>query len=186
MNISEKKVVALTYTLTVDGQIADQTTEERPLDFIFGMGYLLPKFEANIKGKSEGESFEFTLTPSEGYGEHDSNKIIELPKAAFEINGEIQEGLLAIGNVIPMMNNQGGVIPGKVAEVKEDTVVMDFNHQMAGKTLNFAGKILTVREATEKELTEGLHGELKQHSCGGGCSSCGGGCNDGCGDGCCH
>lgn len=51
MKISDKKVVALTYTLTVDGQVADQTTEDRPLDFIFGMGYLLPKFEENIAGK---------------------------------------------------------------------------------------------------------------------------------------
>ena len=50
MKISDKKVVALTYTLTVDGQVADQTTEDRPLDFIFGMGYLLPKFEENIAG----------------------------------------------------------------------------------------------------------------------------------------
>ena len=63
MKISEKKVVALTYTLTVDGQVADQTTEDRPLDFIFGMGYLLPKFEENIAGKEPGDSFEFTLTP---------------------------------------------------------------------------------------------------------------------------
>ena len=51
MKISEKKVVALTYTLTVDGQVADQTTEDRPLDFIFGMGYLLPKFEENIAAR---------------------------------------------------------------------------------------------------------------------------------------
>ena len=54
MKISDKKVVALTYTLTVDGQVADQTTEDRPLDFIFGMGYLLPKFEENIAGKEQG------------------------------------------------------------------------------------------------------------------------------------
>ena len=162
MKISEKKVVALTYTLTVDGQVADQTTEDRPLDFIFGMGYLLPKFEENIAGKEPGDSFEFTLTPAEGYGE------------------KIQEGLLTVGNMIPMMNQQGGVLHGKVHEVKDDSVMMNFNHPMAGKTLNFTGKILTVRDATEQELKEGLHGEYKQSSCGSGCSSCGGDCCGGC------
>ena len=168
MKISEKKVVALTYTLTVDGQVADQTTEDRPLDFIFGMGYLLPKFEENIAGNAEG------------YGEHNPDMIVELPKHVFEVDGKIQEGLLTVGNMIPMMNQQGGVLHGKVHEVKDDSVMMNFNHPMAGKTLNFTGKILTVRDATEQELKEGLHGELKQSSCGSGCSSCGGECCGGC------
>ena len=164
MKISEKKVVALTYTLTVDGQVADQTTEDRPLDFIFGMG----------------DTFEFTLTPAEGYGEHNPDMIVELPKHVFEVEGKIQEGLLTVGNMIPMMNQQGGVMHGKVHEVKDNSVMMNFNHPMAGKTLNFTGKILTVRDATEQELKEGLHGEFKQSSCGGGCSSCGGDCCGGC------
>ena len=180
MKISEKKVVALTYTLTVDGQVADQTTEDRPLDFIFGMGYLLPKFEENIAGKEPGDSFEFTLTPAEGYGEHNPDMILKLPKHVFEVDGKIQEGLLTVGNMIPMMNQQGGVLHGKVHEVKDDSVMMNFNHPMAGKTLNFTGKILTVRDATEQELKEGLHGEYKQSSCGSGCSSCGGDCCGGC------
>jgi FKBP-type peptidyl-prolyl cis-trans isomerase SlyD len=82
-----------------------------------------------------------------------------------------------------MMNNMGGIMQGKVAEVREDIVVMDFNHPMAGKTLNFSGKVIEVREATEQELTDGLFGEKKAHSgCGGSCSddccsSCGGGCH---------
>jgi FKBP-type peptidyl-prolyl cis-trans isomerase SlyD len=83
-----------------------------------------------------------------------------------------------------MMNSMGGVIPGVVVEVSEDSVKMDLNHQMAGKTLHFTGEIVSVREATEKELTEGLHGEYV-HTCGG----CGGGCHGhegGCHEGGCH
>ena len=72
---------------------------------------------------------------------------------------------------------------GKVAEVREDIVVMDFNHPMAGKTLNFSGKVIEVREATEQELTDGLFGEKKAHQ--GGCSgSCSDDCCSGCGGGC--
>lgn len=175
MKIAKNSVVELIYTLTVDGQVADQTTKERPLDFIFGIGSLLPKFEEYILDKEPGDSFEFVLSPAEGYGEHNPASILELPKNIFEVDGQIQEGLLTVGNLIPMMNNQGGIIPGKVLEVKEDVVVMDFNHQMAGKELHFVGEILTVREATQEELTDGLNGEFKQQ---GGCSGC-----SGCGDG---
>ena len=176
MKIGQNKVVEFCYELEVDGQVVDHTTEERPLDYIHGTGSLLPKLEAHIEGMEPGAEFDVTLSPADGYGEIDPNRIIDLPKAAFEVNGEVREDLLVPGNTIPMMNSMGGVIPGVVLEVSEDSVKMDLNHQMAGKTLHFTGKVLTVREATEKELTEGLHGEFV-HSCGcGGCHSHDGDC----------
>ncbi len=177
MKIEANKVVEFSYELEVDGQVVDRTTKERPLDYIHGTGSLLPKLEAHIEGMEPGATFDVTLSPADGYGEVDSSRIIDLPKAAFEVNGEVREDLLVPGNTIPMMNSMGGVIPGVVLEVSEDSVKMDLNHQMAGKTLHFTGEVLSVREATEKELTEGLHGEFV-HSCGcGGChggSDCGG------------
>ena len=187
MKIEQNKVVEFCYELEVDGQVVDQTSKERPLDYIHGTGSLLPKLEAHIEGMEPGASFDVTLSPAEGYGEVDPDRIIDLPKAAFEVNGQVREDLLVPGNTIPMMNSMGGVIPGVVVEVTENTVKMDLNHQMAGKTLHFKGEILTVREATEQELTEGLHGEFVQScGCGGGChghdGNCGG-CEGGhCGD----
>ena len=202
MKIGKNKVVELCYELVVDGEIADKTTKERPLDYIHGTGSLLEKFEQNIEGLEPGGKFSFTLTPAEGYGEVDPDRIIDLPKEAFEVNGQIMEDLLVPGTTIPMINGKGGVVPGKVLEVSEKTVKMDLNSPMAGKTLNFSGEIVSVREATEKELKEGLHGEYVHHcNCGdshGGCcghdgESCGHGdgcCHDGeghgHGDGCCH
>ena len=192
MKIEQNKVVEFCYELEVDGKVVDQTTKERPLDYIHGTGSLLPKLEAHIEGMEPGAVFEITLSPADGYGEVDPERIIDLPKAAFEVNGDVREDLLVPGNTIPMMNSMGGVIPGVVVEVTTDSVKMDLNHQMAGKTLHFKGEILTVREATEKELTEGLHGEFV-HSCGcggchghgGDCGSCEGGhCSDGEGCGC--
>ena len=175
MTIQDEKVVALTYVLEVDGQVKDQATEETPLEFIFGLGYLLPKFEENIKGKSVGDTFEFVLSPADGYGVYDKQAIVELPKHIFEIDGKIQDQLLVEGNVIPMMNQAGGVIPGKVVSVSDETVTMDFNHELAGKELHFTGKVEAIRDATEKELTDGLHGE---RACTHDCSSCGGGCGN--------
>lgn len=179
MKIAQNNVVEFCYELEVDGQVVDHTTKERPLDYIHGTGSLLPKLEAHIEGMEPGDSFDVTLSPADGYGEIDPSRIIDLPKAAFEVNGEVREDLLVPGNTIPMMNSMGGVIPGVVLEVTADSVKMDLNHQMAGKTLHFTGEILTVREATEKELTEGLHGEYV-HTCGG-CHGHGGECG-GCGD----
>lgn len=205
MKITNHSVVELIYDLNVDGQLVDHTTKEKPLDFIQGVGSLLAKFEENIAGLEPGEKFAFTLTPEEGYGEIEQERIIDLPKAAFEVNGKVREDLLVAGKTVPMMTASGGVIPGLILEVKEETVKMDLNHPMAGKTLNFSGEILSVREATEKELEEGLHGEFVHSNCGchgghgeeGGCHGCGGGCHgdhehgEGCGgehehgDGCC-
>lgn len=193
MKITTNAVVEFCYDLEVDGQIVDKTTKERPLDYIHGTGGLLPKLEEHVEGMEPGDKFDVTLSPEEGYGEVNPDMIIDLPKSAFEVNGEVREDLLVPGNTIPMMNGMGGIIPGLVIEVTEDFVKMDLNHRMAGKTLHFTGEILTVREATEKELTEGLHGEFV-HSCGcggchgheGGCGDCGGGCPEehDCGCGC--
>ena len=179
MQISDKKVVNLIYELEVDGKIADSCDASRPLEFIFGMGYLLPKFEENIAGKSVGDKFDFRLTAAEGYGERDERAVIDLPKHIFMQGDRLAEELLFEGNVIPMMNADGGVMPGTVVKVGDQHVTMDFNHQMAGKDLHFTGEITLVREATEDELKNGLHGERK-----GGGGNCGGGCGEG-EDGCC-
>ncbi len=184
MKVEKNNVVALTYELNVDGQIADKATEDRPLEYIHGTHMLLPKFENEVEGKEPGEAFAFTLTPEEGYGPVNEEMVIDLPKMAFAIDGKVQEELLKPGRVIPMINQEGGVLQGTVRTVKEDAVTMDFNHPMAGKTLHFTGTVVSVRTASEKELQEGLHGEYlppKEKKC------CHKGEGHGHGDGeCCH
>jgi FKBP-type peptidyl-prolyl cis-trans isomerase SlyD len=177
MKVQDNKVVHLTYQLKVDGEIADSATADKPLQFIFGMGYLLPKFEENIAGKEVGDSFEFMLTAEQGYGLVNPAAIIDLPKSAFEVDGVFQEAYVQPGRSIPMMSAQG-VIHGTVISVGADTVKMDFNHPMAGKDLHFTGKVELVRDATEDELKNGLFGE-RSKSCSGSCSSCGGDCAEG-------
>ena len=123
MKIEKHKVVELCYELEVEGNIVDKTTAEKPLDYIHGTRTLLDKFEANLEGKEPGDKFAFTLTPAEGYGEFDPNRVIDLPKEAFEVNGTIQEDLLVPGTTIPLMNSAGGIVPGKVVEVSEKFVI---------------------------------------------------------------
>ena len=149
----------MTYELTVEGKVADKASEEAPLDYIHGCHMLLPKFEAELEGKVPGDEFAFTLSPEEGYGVHDPKLRFDIPKSSFEVNGVLREDLLVVGAVLPLLDSSGHVIQAQVMEVKESAVTMDFNHPMAGKTLNFKGKILSVREATPEELRNGLHGE---------------------------
>ena len=179
MKVEKNKVVSLTYELIVDGRLADKADESRPLDYIHGTHMLLPKFESEVEGKEPGESFAFTLTPEEGYGTFDESRLVDLPKEAFTVDGVVRDDLLVIGQIIPMISDSGHVVQGTVYKVGENSVTMDFNHPMAGKTLNFTGKVMEVRDATEKELTEGLHGEYLPHE--------GKRCHKHDGDGeCCH
>ena len=160
MNIEKNKVVQLRYDLEVDGKCLEQVTAEQPLDYIHGFRMLLPRFEAELEGLQEGDSFSFSLSPEEAYGPYEPGKRFDLPMSSFEIDGRVRDDLLVPGRILPMLNSSGDVVRGQVIEVKEDAVTLDFNHEMAGKTLHFTGAVVSVRDATEKELAEGLHGEF--------------------------
>ncbi len=184
MKISENKFVSLAYTLTVDGQVADQATAERPLEFVYGVGMLLPRFEEYIAGKEVGDRFEFVLAPAEGYGEVNPQAVVNLPKEVFMVDGAIPDDMLVVGNVLPMADQAGNRLMGTVKSVNEADVTMDFNHPIAGKTLNFTGEVLGVREATQEDLMP-MGGGCSCGSCGcGEGGDCGDGCGDGCGGGC--
>ena len=172
MKVENSKMVAVNYTLTVDGQIADKNPEGKPLEFVCGAGMLLPKFEGALMGKEPGDKVSFTLEPADGYGEIIAEAIVELPKNIFMIDGKIAEEILFEGNIVPMSDAEGHRMNGIIRAVKEDTVTMDFNHPLAGKTVRYTGKVVFVRDATAEDMQP-------QHSCGG--CSCG---HDSCGDNC--
>ncbi len=204
MKIEKNKVVEIVYEMVVDGQTVEKTTEERPLGYIHGTGSLLKNFENRVEGLEAGSEFAFELSPAESHGEYDPNRVIEMSKEAFVIDGKFREDLIVAGNVIPLMGSDGAVVRGVIVSVKEDSVTIDTNNQFAGKGMSFRGRVISVRDATEKELKEGLYGERCGHGCGG-CGhhgekggNCGGGCghHDGeneccghgdgnCGGGCC-
>ena len=166
----------MTYTLKVDGEIADQATVEMPFDYIQGANMILPKLEETVEGLEPGAEYSAVISAADGYGEYDEKLCFDIPKSSFAIDGKIREDLLVVGNIVPMLDMQGGVVRARIVEIKEKDVKVDFNDIMAGKDLDFSGKILSVREATEKELTEGLHGEFlpKEHCCHGHCKNKGG------------
>lgn len=159
MKVSKDKVVAVSYELHVEGKLADKAESSAPLEYIHGTGMLLPKFEAALEGKEPGDGFSFTLTPEEGYGTFNPAALVRLSLDAFKMDGRVMTEFLVVGRTLPMLNGAGQVVQGTITKIGEDHVVMDFNHPMAGKTLDFSGRIESVRDASSKELSEGLHGE---------------------------
>jgi len=159
MKIEKNRVVVLTYDLEVEGEIIQSVKEDRPMEFIYGTGYLLPKFEEHILHKTAGDYYDFTLCAADAYGEDDPEAYVELPKKLFEVNGKIDAGLLTIGRTLPMQDSDGNRLSGTIEDVLEDAVIMNFNHPLAGSILHFTGMIVSVREATDDELTNDLNGD---------------------------
>ncbi|MDR3339811.1 MAG: FKBP-type peptidyl-prolyl cis-trans isomerase [Candidatus Symbiothrix sp.] len=152
MNISDEKMVSLTYDLTVEEELMESATKEHPLTFVFGMGMMLEAFEKNVEGLKKSDKFSFTLTPEEAYGEYIEENVVELPKKIFEIDGVFDEEKISEGQTLPMMDSSGHRMMGSVLEVKTDVIVMDFNHPLAGETLHFKGEIIDVHEPTDEEM----------------------------------
>ncbi|MBL7809345.1 MAG: FKBP-type peptidyl-prolyl cis-trans isomerase [Saprospiraceae bacterium] len=167
MTIELNKVVEVHYTLnegTAEGQLVESTQGGTPLAFIYGIGMMIPAFEANLAGLKTGDTFAFGIPAAEAYGEYDESALVEVPKQIFEHEGKIPDGLLEIGNVLPLQDQEGNRLQGMVAWVGLDKVKLDFNHPMAGVDLFFTGHVESVREADATELAHGhVHGAGGHH-----------------------
>ncbi len=184
LEIGKYKMVTLTYDLRIDdanGELVEQATTEQPLEFLYGAGMMLPKFESELIGLKQDDPFTIKINSTEAYGAVNNEAIVELPKNVFLVNGEFDDELIKVGNTVPMMSSNGQRLNGLVLEVNDEIVKMDFNHPLAGEDLFFAGKVVEVREASDEEVAQILSGG------GGGCGcGSGGGCStDSCSDGSC-
>lgn len=157
----------MTYTLreeSATGQMIQKVSEDRPFVYLFGIGGLLPSFKANLEGLNVGDDFSFVLKKDEAYGLPSDENIIRLDKKVFEIDGVFDEAAIKVGEIIPMEDEQGYPLAGKILEVEDDNVLVDFNHPLAGLDLYFEGKILDVRDATTEEMAHGhVHGPEGHH-----------------------
>ena len=169
MPIAKNNVVFISYQLAFpdeDGQpdVVEIVDEKEPMVFIHGLSGLPEAFEENLLGLNEGDSFDFSISAEDAYGNVDPNAIIDLPKSIFQAEDQSADDILQIGNFIPMTDDQGNRMQGLVVSIEGETVTMDFNHPLAEKTLMFLGKILKIREATPEEIAHGhVHGEGGVH-----------------------
>ncbi|GAF04548.1 FKBP-type peptidyl-prolyl cis-trans isomerase [Saccharicrinis fermentans] len=183
MEITRNKFVTLSYVLRLqgfEGEIVEETTEDKPLEFIFGTGRMLQMFEEKLDGLKAGDDFSFKLSADEAYGQVNEEAKVDIPKNIFEVDGKIDEDLIKVGNMVPMQDAQGNRLNGIVLDITDDTVKMDFNHPLAGDDLYFSGAVKEVREATDEEMMAAVGGG----GCGSGCG-CGSGEQAGCDSGSC-
>ncbi len=192
MDTTPNKYITVAYELYTDfdgkRELVEKAPIEHPFQFISDMGTTLDAFEAQ---------FNFTLSVEEAYGEYEQERVLELNKDVFKVNGHFDKEHIYPGSVVPLMNADGARFNGTITDVKEDTVTVDLNHPLAGKALNFIGEVTENRDATKDEIQGMLNMLSGEGGCGCGCDSCGGGCGDdcdcdghhheeGCGCGHCH
>lgn len=170
MKIEQNTVAHVAYKIHAnapDGDLIEFADEKSPRSMLFGYNKIIPGFENNLMGVEEGETFNFMLAPSDAFGEYRPEMVVEVPKAAFMINGELREDLLYINNELSMMDSEGNPMKGKILEIKTDTVRMDFNHALSGKPLYISGRVIDVRAVVEEDL------KPKNSGCCGGSCGCG-------------
>lgn len=171
-------LMAVAYQLyTVDNDkldLVEEATEVRPFQFITGFGIALEAFENAVGRLAQGESFEFTLTPDNAYGQHEDDRVLDLDREMFCINGHFDHEHIRVGATVPLQNEDGNHFIGQVLEIGDEKVRMDLNHPLAGKTLKFKGHVVDSREATNDEIQHFINMLNGEHCC------CG---EDGCGCG---
>ncbi len=151
MTTIEKDAVAsvhYTGTLPESGEVFDSSEGRDPLTFLVGHKQMIPGFEEELMGAEKGERRTFTLEPERAYGPRIPEAIQKIPSEMF---GEItpEPGMILMSDVGPF----------NVVSVDETTVTVDFNHKLAGETLQFSVEVVDVRAASEEELAHGhAHG----------------------------
>jgi len=147
MTIKTGSEVTLLYKLTYDnaeGELIEETTTEEPMSFSFGKGEMLDAFEEELAGKKGSEEFSFTLTPEQAYGEIQDELVVEYAKDSFLVEGELDEDFLQEGEWIEMTDDDENVFEGMIEENKVNTVLVNFNHPLAGESIHFKGLITKV------------------------------------------
>jgi FKBP-type peptidyl-prolyl cis-trans isomerase SlpA len=138
--INEKSRVTLHFALRLeDGSDVDSTFNDKPASFNYGDGSLLPTIERKLLGMISGDKKIFTISPEDGFGQRNPNNLQEFPRNNFSAHADLAPGLM-----LSFADANKAELPGVVAEIHDDIVIVDFNHPLAGHTLNFDVEIISV------------------------------------------
>jgi FKBP-type peptidyl-prolyl cis-trans isomerase SlyD len=137
--INKGKKVSLEYTVFLeDGTQIDTNIGDDPLVFILGSNQVFPALEQELLGLKVGDTKKITLRPEEAYGP-------VVPEAFREVDVEsVPPQFRFVGAVLGVQDPSGGVFPIRVHQINEEKVTLDFNHPLAGRTLQFDVKVLGV------------------------------------------
>lgn len=144
------RVVAMDYTLHVNGEKVDTSEGREPLEYLHGAGNIIPGLERELAGMEIGDSKKVVVAPSDGYGENDPEAFIEMPRSEFPSDIPLELGL-----ELQVQDPNGNPMYARIDAITDETVHLDFNHPLAGKELHFDVTVLALREPTEEELDHG-------------------------------
>jgi FKBP-type peptidyl-prolyl cis-trans isomerase SlyD len=153
-SISDGKVVSLAYRLSVDGEEIAAMDVNDPMEYLHGAQNIVPGLETALEGKQVGDKFSVTLLPEDAYGDYDDEDIETIDR------GDIPDAdQLEVGMVVEVEDPDGYAYMAHVKEITTDSVVLDFNPPLAGKTLTYDVEVVGLRVADEDELAHGhAHG----------------------------
>jgi FKBP-type peptidyl-prolyl cis-trans isomerase SlyD len=141
MIIEAGKEVSIEYTLkNEDDKVMASNVGAEPYTYLHGARQVVPGVEHALQGMKTGERKSFTVRPEEGFGERSEEAFQEVDKSI------VPEGSQKVDAQLQGQDEQGGVFSARVADVKEDKIVLDLNHPLAGETLHFHVKVLGVRD----------------------------------------
>lgn len=147
IDIKGKDYVKIDYTGSLDdGSVFDSSKGREPLAFILDVGMLIPGLEADVKEAKTGDKRKVVIAPENAYGEVKQEAVQDVPKTQFP-----EDLKLEVGMALQAQTEQGP-IPANVKEIKEESVIVDFNHPLAGQKLTFDYEVLEKRPATEDDL----------------------------------
>jgi peptidylprolyl isomerase len=140
MQAKKGDVVRVHYTgKLMDGSQFDSSVGRAPLEFTLGAGQMIAGFDAGVMGMTIGEKKTLNIDPANGYGHRNPEAIIDFPKS------NIPEGMsIEIGMKLNLQNEYGQPVPVEVVEIKDDAIVMDANHFLAGKDLVFDVELVEI------------------------------------------
>lgn len=140
MQVKEGDLVRVHYTGTlVSGEKFDSSEGREPLEFTVGAGQMIKGFDAAMPGMKVGEKKTINIAPADAYGEKNEDAIIEFP--ANQVPADMK---LEIGMQLQLSDQAGNPIPVVVAEIKQDVIVFDANHFLAGKELIFDVELVEI------------------------------------------
>lgn len=148
--ITDGVVVSLAYVLSVDGKEVERADANDPLDYLHGAGNIVPGLEELLEGKRVGDKLRATLPPDMAYGDYDPEDTDEFDRELLDIDIELKEGM-----EVEVEDEDGYTYVATVSQLTNDTVTLDFNPPLAGKTLTYEVEVLALREATEDEQAHG-------------------------------
>jgi FKBP-type peptidyl-prolyl cis-trans isomerase SlyD len=131
--------VSIDYTLTIDGEVVDSSSGREPLRYVHGQGQIVPGLERELTGMSTGETKDITVSPEDGYGSVDPDAFLQVGKAQLPSDVAPEVGMMLRGT-----SPEGQPFRARIHEIRDDSILLDLNHPLAGKTLQFHVKVVDI------------------------------------------